>query len=140
MKLYGKFQHTIDNKGRLFIPSRLREKFGKGFFVTISWEACLTIYSIERWESAEEKLRTLSQTAQMEMRSIFSNAVYLEPDAQGRVVLPQNLREHAGLTKEVTIIGTGLYVQIWDTDKYKQIEEVELDRDNLKHVIDKYGF
>ena len=138
--MYGKFQHTIDNKGRLFIPSRLREKFGKGFFVTISWETCLTIYSIERWESAEEKLRSMSQTAQMEMRSIFSNAVYLEPDAQGRVVLPQNLREHVGLKKEVTIIGTGLYVQIWDTDKYKQIEEVEMDRDNLKNVIDKYGF
>jgi len=138
--MYGKFLHTIDAKGRLFIPFRLREKLGKGFYVTISWESCLTIYSMERWENAEEKLKSMSQTAQMEMRSIFSNAVYLELDAQGRVLLPQNLRDHVSLTKDVTIIGTGLYVQIWDSATYKPVEDLEMDRETLKSVIDKYGF
>ena len=138
--MYGKFQHTIDAKGRLFIPARLREKLGDSFFVTISWETCLTIYSIERWENAEEKLKSLSQTAQMEMRSIFSNAAYVELDGQGRILLPQALREHAGLKKNVTIVGTGLYVQIWDSDVFKPIEDEEMNRENLKNVIDKYGF
>ena len=138
--MYGKFQHTIDAKGRLFIPARLREKLGDSFYVTISWESCLTVYSMERWENAEEKLMSLSQTAQMELRPLFSNAVESDLDAQGRILLPQSLREHAGLSKNVTIVGTGLYVQIWDSETYKQIEDKETDRDNLKNVIDKHGF
>ena len=138
--MYGKFQHTIDAKGRLFIPARLREKLGDSFYVTISWETCLTIYSVERWENAEEKLKAMSQTAQMEMRSIFSNAAYVELDSQGRILLPQALREHACLKKNVTIVGTGLYVQIWDSETYKPIEDEEMNRENLKNVIDKYGF
>ena len=138
--MYGKFLHTVDAKGRLFFPARLREKLGDGFYITISWESCLTVYSIERWENAEERLKAMSQTAQMELRPLFSNAVYVEPDSQGRILLPQTLREHAGLEKNVTIVGTGLYVQIWDSDTYKPIEDKETDRENLKTVIEKHGF
>jgi MraZ protein len=140
MKMYGKFQHTIDAKGRVFIPARLREKLGDSFYVTISFEDCLTIYSTERWKKAEEKLETMSQTAQMELRQVFANASDVDVDSQGRIPLTQNLRAKAGLKKNVTIVGTGLYVQIWDSETYKPVEEVERDRENLKNVIDKYGF
>ena len=138
--LFGKFFHSIDAKGRLFIPATLREELGSKFHVTISWESCLTIYSVERWENAQEKLKAMSQTAQMEMRQFFSNASECELDGQGRIQLKQHLREHAGLTKNVTIVGTGVYVQIWDSDTYKQIEEREKTSENLKNVIEKYGF
>ena len=138
--MYGQYQHTIDAKGRVFIPSRLREKLGDGFFVTISFEDCLTIYTAARWQKAEEKLETLSQAAQMELRPMFSNASYVELDSQGRIPLTSNLREKAGLDKDVTFVGTGLYVQIWDSEKYKRVEESELDRENLKNVVEKYGF
>ena len=138
--MYGRFQHTIDAKGRLFIPARLREKLGEGFIVTISWETCLTVYSMERWENAEEKLRAMPQTAQMELRPLFSNAAHVELDGQGRILLPQWLIDHAGLTKNVTIVGTGLYVQIWDSDTYKVVEEKEKNRENLKSVIEKHDF
>ena len=138
--MYGKFQHTIDAKGRLFIPARLREKLGDSFYVTISFENCLTIYSTERWMKAEEKLETMSQTAQMELRPLFSNASHVDLDGQGRIQLTQNLRDAADLKKNVTIVGTGLYVQIWDAEAYKLVEAEESNRENLKNVIEKYNF
>ena len=138
--MYGKFHHSVDAKGRLFIPARLREKLGDSFYVTISFEDCLTIYSTERWKRAEEKLETMSQTAQMELRPLFSNASYVELDGQGRIQLTQNLRDAAGIEKNATIVGTGLYVQIWDAETYKNIEAEESNRENLKKVIEKYNF
>ena len=138
--MYGTFQHTIDAKGRLFIPARLREKLGEKFYVTISFEECLTIYTIDRWKKAEDKLETMPQSAQMELRQLFSNASEVELDGQGRIPLTKDLREFASLTKNVTIIGTGLYVQIWDADIYKGVEDKERNRDKLKSVIEKYGF
>ena len=138
--MYGKFQHTIDSKGRLFIPARLREALGNSFYITISFEDCLTIYSTDRWRKAEEKLESMSQSAQMELRVLFSNASHVELDSQGRIPLTLNLREVAGLEKNVTIVGTGLYVQIWDAEKYKHVEAVESNRENLRNVIEKYGF
>ena len=138
--MYGKFQHTIDAKGRLFIPARLREKLGDSFYVTVSFEKCLTIYSTERWKKAEEKLETMSQTAQMELRPLFANASHVELDGQGRIPLTQNLRDAADLKKDITIVGTGLYVQIWDADAYKAVEAAESNRENLKNVIEKYNF
>jgi len=138
--MYGKFQHSIDAKGRLFIPARLREKLGDKFYVTISFEECLTIYTIERWRKAEEKLETMPQSAQMELRQLFANAAEVELDGQGRIPLTKDLRDFAGLMKNVTIIGTGLYVQIWDCEKYKVIEDKERNHDSLKNVIEKYGF
>lgn len=136
----GKYQHTIDSKGRVFIPFRLRDKLGAKFYVTISFEECLTIYSAERWSKAEEKLASMPQTAQMELRPLFSNASEVELDAQGRIALTQNLREYAGLGKNATIVGTGLYIQIWDSEKYKGVEVKERDRENLRNVIEKYEF
>jgi len=138
--MYGKFHHTIDAKGRLFIPARLREKLGDSFYVTISFENCLTIYSTERWKKAEEKLESMSQTAQMELRPLFSNASQVELDGQGRIPLTQNLRDAADLKKNVTIVGTGLYVQIWDAEAYMLVEAEESNRENLKTVIEKYNF
>ena len=98
------------------------------------------IYTSERWETATEKLKVLPQTAQMELRGIFSNAAECEPDGQGRIQLGKDLRDQAGLERNVTFVGTGMYVQIWDTDTYKPVAEKETKPENLKSVIDKYGF
>jgi len=136
----GTYQHTIDAKGRMFIPSRLREDLGEKFFVTISSEDCLMIYSMERWESALDKMRTMPQEDQMALRPLFASAVQCTPDGQGRIQLTQDLREFAGLSKNVTIVGTGLYIQIWDADLYKTIEDNERQKDNIKNVIRKLSF
>ena len=139
--MYGKFHHTLDAKGRLFIPAKMREKLGDSFYVTISlFEDCLMVYSSERWKKAEEKLETMSQAAQMELRPLYSNASQVDLDGQGRIQLTQNLREVAGLGKNVTIVGTGLYVQIWDAEAYKIVEAKESNRESLKSVIEKHNF
>jgi len=118
----------------------MREKLGERFYITISFEECLTVYSEERWKKAEEKLETMSQVEQMEIRPVFSSASEVELDGQGRIPLTKELREHAGLTKNVSVVGTGLYVQIWDSDKYKQIQSKEYNSENLKNAIGKLGF
>jgi len=138
--MIGTFYHSIDAKGRLFIPARLREDLGEVFFVTLSLENCLTAYSNERWENALDKLRAMPQAAQIELRPIFSKAVKCELDGQGRILLPQTLRDVAALDKSVTIVGTGLYVQFWDTETYKEIEARETKPENIAKVIREYGF
>jgi len=138
--LIGTFQHTIDAKGRLFIPARLRDELGEKFYVTISGEECLLIYSLDRWESALDKLKAMPLEDQMELRQVFASASKCELDGQGRIQLTQDLREHAELVKNVTIVGTGLYVQIWDSEKYKVVQDKERKRENIKVAMRKLNF
>jgi len=136
----GTFYHSIDTKGRLFIPARLRDDLGEVFYVTLSLETCLTAYSNEMWEKAIEKLKTMPQAAQIELRPLFSHATKCELDGQGRILLPQTLRDLVGLKKNVTVVGTGLYVQFWDTDTYRPIEERETSPGNIAVVIREHSF
>ncbi|MCL2366579.1 MAG: division/cell wall cluster transcriptional repressor MraZ [Oscillospiraceae bacterium] len=138
--MVGTFHHTIDAKGRMFVPARLRESLGDEFYVTICGESCLQIYSLEMWEAALAKLRTMPQEDQMELRPLFSNAAQCVPDGQGRIQLPQDLRDFVGLEKNVTIVGTGLYVQIWDSDTWKPTGEKEKGLDSVKAAIRKLNF
>ena len=138
--MIGTFYHTVDAKGRLFIPARLREELGDVFYVTISTEACLMVYSKARWDRALEKLEMMPQAQQIKLRQLFSKAAKCELDGQGRIQLPQKLRDFAGIAKNVTIVGTGVYVQIWDSVTYEPIEEEETTPENLKKVIEELEF
>ena len=139
-EMYGKYYHTIDSKGRLFIPARLRDELGKSFRVTISTEKCLTAYSNESWGKILEKTKSMSMREQIRVRPLFANAAKCEPDAQGRILLPKPLRDHVGLEKNVTIIGAGVFVQIWDSDQYAPIEAIETTPENLAEVFDELNF
>jgi len=136
----GTFYHSMDDKGRLFIPARLRDELGDVFHVTRSLENCLTAYSDEMWEIAINKLKTMPQAAQVQLRPLFSQAHKCEPDSQGRIKLPQYLRDAVGLKRNVTVVGIGLYVQLWDSDTYKPIEEQETAAPNIADVIREHGF
>ena len=135
----GQFQHTIDAKGRLFIPAKLREGLGEMFFVTISGERCLTAYSEASWTGFCEKFASLPYTEARQVRPIFANAFRCEPDAQGRIVLPQKLRTYAGLDKDVTIVGVCSRVEIWDTKRWTELEEIDLDPQNLDESAARIG-
>jgi len=137
--MIGTYQHTIDAKGRMFVPSNLRKQLGEEFYVTISGEECLMIYSLEMWEVAMAKLRDTPQEFHFGLRQVFSSAAHCVPDGQGRVPLTQDLRDFAGLTKNVTIVGIGLYVQIWDSEKYKQKQLDERKPENIMEAIRKLG-
>ncbi len=119
--LIGTYQHNIDAKGRVIMPAKLREELGNIFYATKGIDNCITVRSRNDWETLGQKLRELPAAQTIELqRFLFSGAAELEPDKQGRVLLPQTLRDYAGLSKDVVIIGTGSNVEIWDTDKWNQ--------------------
>jgi MraZ protein len=136
----GEYQHSIDTKGRLFIPAKLREELGDTFYVTISFEKCLTVYSDDNWANFTAKFNSLPYSKTKAMRPIFAKAAKCELDAQGRILLPQNLRQIAGLKKDVTVVGVSNHAEIWDTASWLKLEQEELDPQKLAAVMDELGF
>ncbi|MBP1736614.1 MAG: Cell division protein MraZ [Oscillospiraceae bacterium] len=121
----GTYEHTIDSKGRLFMPAKLREELGSVSYLTMGMDQCLAIYPEESWKLFTDKFSSLPISQSKVMRPLFANAVKLEPDSQGRVVLPQRLRTYAGLGKDVVIIGVHNRAEIWDAAAwYGQEEEM----------------
>lgn len=120
--LISEYQHNIDEKGRLFIPAKLRVDLGEKFIVTRGDDGCLLVYSMKEWQLQEEKIRTmpLSKSKGL-LRYFFASAVEVEVDKQGRVLIPANLRTHAGLEKEVVIIGVLVRAEIWSKDKWEEL-------------------
>lgn len=119
----GEFQHGVDTKGRLFIPAKLREGLGERFVVTKGLENCLFVFPPAEWESFGAKLKELpmaSGAARAFTRLLFSGATEVEPDAQGRILLPSTLREYAGLEKEAVIVGVSSRVEIWSQPRWEE--------------------
>lgn len=119
----GEYQHSLDAKGRITIPSKFREQLGDKFVVTKGLENCIFLYSLTEWQSIENKLRTLPFT-RADVRSFarffFSGASELEIDKQGRSVLPANLREYALIDKDLIIIGVGSRAEIWAVENWEK--------------------
>lgn len=113
----GEYLHTLDTKGRLALPAKFRETLGASFFIARGLDKCLFVYPEEEWAEVMGKLKTIpisKKDARHFTRYFLSGAAEVEPDKQGRVVLPLNLREYAGLNKDVFILGVGSRLEIWD--------------------------
>ena len=134
------YQHSIDTKGRLFIPVDLREELGKTFYVTLSTERCLSAYSSESWERFKEKNRHMAQVSQKRMRPLFAMAAKRDLDSQGRINIPQQLRDYANLKKNVAIVGVGDRVELWDSDTYAEIAAKEMTPENIAAVFAELEF
>ncbi len=120
MMLYGRYEHTVDAKGRLFVPAKLREKLGDSFIAAAVIDNCICLYSLEEWERLMEKLMEKPMTeARRLQRYISSNAVDVQADAQGRILLPRHLLSRAGLVKEALVIGAGNHAEIWNPTDYE---------------------
>lgn len=112
----GEFRHTIDEKGRLTLPARIRDELGTVFVANKGLDGCLFFYPLAEWETLEEKLRALPLTqkdARAVARHFFSGATECRCDAQGRVLLPAILRSYAGLEREGVVVGMGTRVEVW---------------------------
>ncbi len=129
----GEYNHTVDTKGRLIVPSKFRELLGDEFVVTKGLDGCLFVYSSDEWKLMETKFREVSQfskEARKFARFFFAGAATCEVDKQGRVLLPANLREFAGIEKEVVLAGVVNHIEIWnkdrwqDTNEYDDVEEI----------------
>ncbi|MCR5527312.1 MAG: division/cell wall cluster transcriptional repressor MraZ [Lachnospiraceae bacterium] len=126
----GEYNHTIDAKGRLIIPAKLREGLGDTFVVTKGLDGCLAAYTAQSWEKLQEKLAALpefSKEARAVKRFYLAGAFTAEFDKQGRILLPANLREHAGLIKDVVLVGVGDKVEIWSAEKWRDTAPENID-------------
>ena len=120
--LIGEYEHSLDAKGRLIMPAKIREDIGEKFIVTKGLDGCLFGFSQNEWNNFEEKLKTLPLTnknARDFVRFFLSGAIECEIDKQGRFLIASNLREYSSLEKEAVIIGVGTRIEIWNKDKWK---------------------
>ena len=135
----GEYNHNLDEKNRLMIPSKFREQLTNTFIITRGLDGCLVIYSIESWNDITAKLNTLPFTkkdARNFLRFIASNAIDLQFDKQGRIVIPNNLKMHAEIIKECVIIGTLDKIEIWSKGNWDKFnlenkDKFELIAENL---------
>ena len=124
----GEYEHSVDAKGRVIMPAKLREDIGEKFIVTKGLDGCLFAYSKTEWSNFEEKLKTLPLTnknARDFVRFFLSGAVECEIDKQGRFLIPNNLREYATLEKEINIMGVGTRIEIWNRESWKKYSSSE---------------
>ena len=138
--MVGKFNHTVDPKGRLFVPSKLREELGDSFYVTLGLDHCLSVYTEAGWQTIVDKYNALPISQARKMRFLFANAAKCEPDKQGRFLIPTTLRDYAGLKQDVTFIGQAGHAEIWDTESYDRLEAEMLTPENLAAVMEELEF
>ena len=141
--LTGEFNHSIDAKGRLIIPSKLREDLGEDFLITKGFDHCLFVYPNSEWKALETKLKALplnNPNARKLTRFLVGSAVDGGVDKQGRVLISSALREFAGLDKEVVLVGVLNRVEIWDKAKWDETNAlVEEDVDDIASGMEDLG-
>ena len=124
--LIGEYEHSLDAKGRLIMPAKLREDMGEKFILTTGLDGCLFGFSMSEWEKFEDKLKALpitNKNASNFVRFFLSGATECELDKQGRFLIPNNLRTAANLEKETVIIGVGTRLEIWDKSTWSKCDE-----------------
>ena len=135
--LIGEYEHTLDAKGRISMPAKLRKDMGETFVVTKGLDGCLFAFSLEEWSNFENKLKALplsDKNARNFVRFFLAGATECEIDKQGRFLIPGNLRIAASLEKETIIIGVGTRLEIWDKATWiSKDEEISADEiaDNM---------
>ena len=140
--LFGEFRHNIDKKGRVFIPAKLREGLGERFVVCMGFDGnhCLFIYSAEEWQKLDEKIQAMPTMKSRKIRRfIYSGAVELECDAQGRALIPQKLREYAKLEGGAAIVGVSNHVEIWNQELWEE-ENADNTPENIASLMEELDF
>lgn len=141
MMFMGEYNHTIDAKGRLIIPSRFREALGDTFVVTKGLDGCLFVYDNAEWNAFEEKLKALPITnkeARKFVRFFLAGAAEVEVDKQGRILVPNILREFAQISKDVVLIGVASRIEIWSKERFDSMAEYE-DMDEIAEHMAELG-
>lgn len=139
--LIGEYEHTIDAKGRLSMPSKLRRDMGEAFIVTKGLDGCLFAFSQDEWKNFETKLKSLplsDKNARNFVRFFLAGATECEIDKQGRFLIPSNLREAGKLEKEAVIIGVGTRLEIWNKEIWTSKDE-EISADEIAENMTMLG-
>lgn len=140
----GEYNHTIDAKGRLIVPAKFREILGDNFIVTKGLDGCLFVYPNDEWTRFEEKLKSLPLTnknARQFTRFFLAGAAACEVDKQGRILLPQVLREFASLEKDVVFVGVASRIEIWSRERWDEsMNTYDGDMDEVAENMESLGF
>ncbi|HJD20535.1 MAG TPA: division/cell wall cluster transcriptional repressor MraZ [Candidatus Gemmiger faecigallinarum] len=121
--LMGQYDYAVDAKGRLNFPARFRDEMGQTFIVTCWLDHCLAAFPVEQFEKIAEKIEEKGLVKGRKVtRMLYSSAVEVTPDKQGRIQLPAKLREYAGLDHDVTIIGNREFAEIWNTAAWNETQ------------------
>ncbi len=138
--LMGEYNHTIDAKGRMNFPTKLKAIFGSSFVVTRGFDGCLAVYTNKDWIELVEKVKALPATESRNMqRFVFSNATTVEPDKQGRILISPKLRDYAGLEHDVVVIGRATQAEIWDKQRWEDMNAAMSEEDIIE-TMTKLGF
>ncbi len=141
--LIGEYEHSLDAKGRVIMPAKLREDMGDKFILTKGLDGCLFGFSQTEWANFEEKLKTLPLTnknARNFVRFFLSGATECEMDKQGRFLVVSNLREYAEMDKEIVVIGVGNRIEMWNKEKWtKHNSDENISADEIAEKMDFLG-
>ncbi len=140
--LMGKYQNSVDDKGRMIVPAKYREELGGSCVLTRGIDKCLYIYPISRWEVFTDKLSKLptsDSSARAFIRHFYANAVECDIDKQGRITIPQELRIYAKMEKELITVGLLDKIEIWSKEQWNSEEETEMTPNDFAKKMSEYG-
>lgn len=127
----GRHNHNLDAKGRLALPARFRDKLAEGVVITRGFDPCLLVYPLETWMPLAERVASLSISdpdVRKLRRMLFADAVDVQLDGQGRVLIPSELREFATIERESVVVGVHTFIEIWSPSSW-ELQSANLDQD-----------
>ncbi|MBK5261400.1 MAG: division/cell wall cluster transcriptional repressor MraZ [Peptostreptococcaceae bacterium] len=141
--LMGKYQNSIDLKSRMIVPAKYREELGFKFVLTRGIDKCLYIYPASEWEQFMKKLSELPSSdsnVRAFIRHFYANAIETEIDKQGRIIIPQELREYANIEKDLVTVGLLNKIEIWSKEEWGKAEnKTELESSDFAQKMAEYG-
>ncbi len=138
--LIGEQSCTMDDKGRLNFPSRFRDDMGDTFIIARWLDNCIVAFPNDEWQRIATLLKERSEAKTRNIRRyLFASANEVEPDKQGRILIPAALRQHAGLEKDIVIIGAGSHAEIWSADAWRQLND-DMDSDDIALAMEELEF
>lgn len=138
----GEYQHSLDEKGRVIVPSKYREQLGESFVLTKGLDGCLFIYTLPEWNTFEQKLKNLPLTntnARKFVRFFMSGAVECTTDKQGRILIPASLRVYSEIEKDIVFIGMSNRIEVWSFNKWQSYNNEEIDMELLASQMEDLG-
>lgn len=138
----GEYQHSLDEKARVTIPSKYRGQLGESFVLTKGLDGCLFIYAQQEWADFEHKLKNLPLTntnARKFVRFFLSGAVECMTDKQGRILIPNTLRTYSSIEKDIVFIGMSNHIEVWSLEKWQAYNEEDIDVNALASQMEELG-
>ncbi len=139
MSFVGSFNHSLDAKNRVFIPSKFREELGKEFYITRKFDTYLSVYTADEWEAYVQKISELPEADAEEFQDfILGAAQKCVPDASGRIVLDERLMRHARIEKNIVFVGSGKQIRVFAEDIWNE-RESRRDYEKMRQIMRQYG-